>query len=55
MRCGFWPVDSKPGQITGKVDTVLPLAAAAEAHRRLESRDARGVIVLDPKAEVEAA
>jgi hypothetical protein len=27
---------------------VLPLRLAAEAHRRLESREVRGVIVLDP-------
>ena len=34
--------------ITPKVDEVLPLAMAAEAHRRLEDRPVRGVIVLDP-------
>jgi NADPH:quinone reductase-like Zn-dependent oxidoreductase len=34
--------------ITPKVDEVLPLAMAAEAHRRLEHRSVRGVIVLDP-------
>ena len=38
----------KEGFITPKVDAVLPLALAAEAHRRLESRSVRGVIVLDP-------
>jgi NADPH2:quinone reductase len=38
----------KEGCITPKVDAVLPLALAAEAHRRLESRSVRGVIVLDP-------
>jgi NADPH:quinone reductase-like Zn-dependent oxidoreductase len=31
-----------------KVDEVLPLAMAADAHRRLEDRSVRGVIVLDP-------
>ncbi len=39
----------KTGQITSEVDQVLPLSLAAEAHRRLESREVRGVIVLDPK------
>jgi NADPH:quinone reductase len=38
----------KTGQITSQVDEVLPLSQAAEAHRRLESREVRGVIVLDP-------
>lgn len=38
----------KSGQITSQVDEVLPLSHAAEAHRRLESREVRGVIVLDP-------
>jgi NADPH:quinone reductase-like Zn-dependent oxidoreductase len=33
------------------VDEVLPLSQAAEAHRRLESREVRGVIVLDPTNE----
>jgi NADPH:quinone reductase len=41
----------KTGQIMPKVDEVLPLSQAAEAHRRLESRDVRGVIVLDPTIE----
>jgi NADPH:quinone reductase len=41
----------KTGQITSKVDEVLPLSQAAEAHRRLESREVRGVIVLDPTSE----
>lgn len=41
----------KTGQITSKVDAVLPLNQAAEAHRRLESREVRGVIVLDPTIE----
>ena len=36
------------GQIKSQVDEVLPLSQAAEAHRRLESREVRGVIVLDP-------
>jgi len=43
----------KAGQITAKTAAVLPLAAAAEAHRRLERRDVQGVIVLDPKIELE--
>lgn len=38
----------KTGRIASKVDEVLPLSQAAEAHRRLESREVRGVIVLDP-------
>ena len=38
----------KTGQIKSQVDELLPLSQAAEAHRRLESRDIRGVIVLDP-------
>jgi NADPH2:quinone reductase len=41
----------KTGQITSQVDEVLPLSQAAEAHRRLESREVRGVIVLDPTVE----
>ena len=41
----------KTGQITSQVDEVLPLSQAAEAHRRLESREVRGVIVLDPNIE----
>jgi NADPH:quinone reductase len=41
----------KTGRITSKVDEVLPLSQAAEAHRRLESREVRGVIVLDPTSE----
>jgi NADPH2:quinone reductase len=41
----------KTGQITSQVDEVLPLSQAAEAHRRLESREVRGVIVLDPTIE----
>jgi len=41
----------KRGVITPKVDTVLPLSLAAEAHRRLESREVRGVIVLDPNGD----
>ena len=39
------------GQITSQVDQVLPLSQAAEAHRRLERREVRGVIVLDPANE----
>jgi NADPH:quinone reductase len=38
----------KAEQITPAVDEVLPLSQTAEAHRRLESREVRGVIVLDP-------
>jgi NADPH2:quinone reductase len=38
----------KTGQITSQVDEVLPLSHAAEAHRRLERREVRGVVVLDP-------
>lgn len=41
----------KAGQITPKVDEVLPLSQDAEAHPRLESREVRGVIVLDPTIE----
>ena len=41
----------KTGQITPSVDEVLPLSQAAQAHRRLESREVRGVIVLDPTSE----
>lgn len=41
----------KIGQIKSQVDQVLPLSQAAEAHRRLESREVRGVIVLDPTIE----
>jgi NADPH:quinone reductase-like Zn-dependent oxidoreductase len=41
----------KTGQITSQVDEVLPLNQAAEAHRRLEGREVRGVIVLDPTIE----
>jgi NADPH2:quinone reductase len=36
------------GKIKPAVATILPLSEAAEAHRRLESREARGVIVLTP-------
>jgi NADPH:quinone reductase len=43
----------KAEQITPSVDEVLPLSQAAEAHRRLESREVRGVIVLDPTSEPE--
>ncbi len=38
----------KTGQITPQVEEVLPLSQAAEAHRRLERREVRGLIVLDP-------
>jgi NADPH:quinone reductase len=41
----------KTGQITSQVDEALPLSQAAEAHRRLENREVRGVIVLDPTIE----
>jgi NADPH2:quinone reductase len=40
----------RAGQIKSQVDEVLPLSQAADAHRRLESREVRGVIVLDPGA-----
>jgi hypothetical protein len=36
------------------VDVPDPLAATAQAHHRLENREVRGVIVLDPKIEAEA-
>ncbi|WP_332107599.1 zinc-binding dehydrogenase [Mycobacterium stomatepiae] len=42
----------KTGQIMSHVDEVLPLSQAAEAHRRLERRQVRGVIVLDPTSEI---
>ena len=42
------PFEKQEGFITPKVDVVLPLSLAAEAHRRLEDRSVRGVIVLDP-------
>jgi NADPH:quinone reductase len=48
LACGV-----RDGFITPKVDSVLPLALAAEAHRRLEDRVVRGVIVLDPTIESE--
>lgn len=41
----------KTGQITSQVDEVLPLNQAVEAHRRLEGREVRGVIVLNPTIE----
>jgi NADPH2:quinone reductase len=41
----------KTGQITPRVEEVLPLSQAAEAHRRLERREVRGLIVLDPSTE----
>ena len=47
----FLAAGIKTGQITSQVDEVLPLCRAAEAHRRLESREVRGVIVLDPTIE----
>ncbi|HEY3996079.1 MAG TPA: zinc-binding dehydrogenase [Mycobacterium sp.] len=47
----FLAAGIKTGQITPQVDDVLPLRQAAEAHRRLESREVRGVIVLDPTIE----
>jgi NADPH:quinone reductase len=47
----FLAAGIKTGQITPQVDEVLPLRRAAEAHRRLESRVVRGVIVLDPTIE----
>ena len=48
----FLAAGIKTGQITSQVDEVLPLRQAAEAHRRLESREVRGVIVLDPTIEL---
>ena len=36
------------GKLTPVIDSVLPLSAAAEAHRRLESRQVFGKIVLQP-------
>ena len=47
----FLAAGIKTGQITSQVDEVLPLRQAAEAHRRLERREVRGVIVLDPTIE----
>src|SRR6201999_1790264 len=41
----------KEGQITSQAYQVLPLSRAAEAHRRLDSREVSGVIVLDPTTE----
>jgi NADPH2:quinone reductase len=41
----------KTWRITPQGDEVLPLTQAAEAHRRLETRAVRGVIVLDPNTE----
>ncbi len=36
------------GVLRARIDSTLPLAAAAEAHRRLESRQSAGAIVLVP-------
>ncbi|MFQ5612188.1 MAG: zinc-binding dehydrogenase, partial [Anaerolineae bacterium] len=36
------------GRLTPIIDTVLPLAEAAEGHRRLEARDVFGKIILKP-------
>ena len=36
------------GKLTPVIDSVLPLSAAAEAHRRLEAREVFGKIVLQP-------
>jgi NADPH:quinone reductase-like Zn-dependent oxidoreductase len=36
------------GKLTPIIDTVLPLAAAAEGHRRLEARQVFGKIILQP-------
>jgi NADPH:quinone reductase len=41
----------KTGQIKSRVAELLPLSRAAGAHRRLESREVRGVIVPDPNIE----
>ena len=37
------------GKLQAEIDSVLPLAAAADAHRRLEARQTRGKIVLVPR------
>ena len=37
------------GKLRTNVDTILPLSDAAEAHRMLEERRAKGVVVLDPR------
>ncbi len=36
------------GKIKAQIERVLPLSRAAEAHRRIESGESRGKIVLDP-------
>ena len=38
------------GRLRPVVDSVLPMSAVAEAHRRLEARDVFGKIVLVPEA-----
>jgi NADPH2:quinone reductase len=42
----------RAGTIKPDVAAVLPLSQAAEAHRRLENREVRGTLVLDPKVVV---
>jgi NADPH:quinone reductase-like Zn-dependent oxidoreductase len=37
------------GKLDPVIDSVLPLAAAADGHRRLEARQVFGKIVLQPK------
>ncbi|MGW4364411.1 quinone oxidoreductase family protein [Nocardia takedensis] len=36
------------GELTPMIDTVLPLDGAPEAHRRIEAREHRGMVVLTP-------
>jgi len=38
------------GRLAPVIDSVLPMSKVAEAHRRLESRDVFGKILLDPAA-----
>ncbi len=37
------------GELTPLIDSVLPLEAAEQAHRRIESRETTGTIVLEPR------
>ncbi len=39
----------RSGKLGSNVDTIFPLSDAAKAHRALEERRAKGVVVLDPK------
>ena len=36
------------GGVKVLIDQVMPLSAAADAHRRVESREGTGKVVLDP-------